>query len=387
MYSHCSRRREQGGVAASWGADRSKAKDWTAVVVRNLPPGCSVGTVMRNFTKNGERVRHVTEIRKVKEQYCTVVVTESLEDAEAICLKHNNEKLNSVNKLKVHIHPNSCFLRSGKRQADNEYFTEINQGMMIIKDSIKKSETEALTVKAKDEKKTAKLPNKLKQTLMSYFDEFDKKADIDSTKSTLNSSHKVKVRESPHQDNAQGKDSLNQSAEYMQDTRELSPRRPSRKRSSHRGEEECLYRPQKERMCGHASTTVKEYRPARCSDYETSYCNGREGLQRKKEDSMHDGRGQENNTQTTVQKMQGLEEGEITFESNGKATKSPKKSRDSSYDRARHPSHRRERHEHNKRHREDHHKSSYSKRDSRDESKHGEKRTRNYYPVGGDYLR
>eukprot|EP00826_Nyctotherus_ovalis_P038845 TRINITY_DN3671_c0_g1_i3.p1 TRINITY_DN3671_c0_g1~~TRINITY_DN3671_c0_g1_i3.p1 ORF type:complete len:349 (-),score=63.82 TRINITY_DN3671_c0_g1_i3:133-1179(-) len=348
---------------------------------------------MRNFTKNGERIKHITEIRKIKEQYCTVVVTESIKDAEEICLKHNNEKLNSVNKLKVHIHPYSCFLRRNKLQTDNEYFTQINQSMTMIKDSIKKSETEALTVKAKDEKKATKLPIELKQTLISYFDEIEKKFDIDSTRSTLNSSHKIKVRENSHRDNAaklmQGKDFLNQSTEYMQDIKESSSHRQNRRHSSHRDEEKYLHRPQRDCICGHGSIIVKEYRPAKCNDYETFFYNEREGPYRRREDSMHDGRGQEHNTQTTIQKVQGLEEGEIILKGNGRAVKSPKQSRDNSYDRAIYPLYRREIHEHSKRHLycEDYYKSSYSKHASRDENWHGERRTRNYYPSGMDYSR
>lgn len=362
--------RHQEGITVNWGMDKTRSKGWTAVVVRNLPPGCSTGTVMRNFTKNGEKIKAIMEIKKVKGHYCTIVVTESLKDAEEICLRHNGEKLNPVNKLKVHMHPNSCLFRQDNTLLHTEFFTNINQSMELITESIKKSGSETPITKTKDEKKATKLPTELKQTLMLYFDEADKKAEI-NRENTQNSIDKLKEQTvqrpetSPHKGNP-NKDLLNQDTKstHIQDMNSPHSRQPRKHSREGRSYDKYSYKPS-------TSDSTKEYRPA-----EQEVNNGRSEFERRKESSMDD----KEKDCYRAQQMQGLEEGEILFEDE-QLHNSRKRSRDNSYE-VRYSPRKRERHDHyNKRYHDDHYNyKSYSRNDSRDESRYGERRTRNYYP-------
>lgn len=338
--------------------DKTKNKGWTAVVVRNLPPGCSVGTVMRNFTKNGERVKHIMEIKKVKGQYCTIVVTESLKDAEEICLRHNGEKLNPVNKLKVHMHPNSCLLRQDNALLHTEFFTNISQSMELIKGSMKKSGNETLIKKTKDERKATKLPTELKQTLMSYFDEANKE-------STQKSIHRLKEEQrqetSLHKGNP-SKDLLKQDIKsaHIQDINSPHTKQPRKYSREGTLYDKYSYKPS-------TSDSTKEYRSA-----EQEVNDGR------KENSMDDEKEQDD---YRPQRMQGLEEGEILLEDNNQLRNSHKLPHDDCYE-VRYSSRKRERQDHHrKRYHDDYYNyKSYSRNDSREESKYGERKTMDYYP-------
>jgi len=55
-------------VNVDWGIDRIKMPEnnWSAVVVRNLPPNCQVRTIIRMFTKNGEKLKSVCEPEMIR---------------------------------------------------------------------------------------------------------------------------------------------------------------------------------------------------------------------------------------------------------------------------------------------------------------------------------
>lgn len=303
VYSHYN---DKKGIRVSWGIDKSKNKGWAAVVVRNLPPGCTISTIMRNFTKNGEKVKSIMEIKKIKGQYCTVVITESLKDAEEICLKHNGEKLNPLNKLKVNLHPHNCLLRQSDSLPHNEFFTNINQNIEMIKESVKKNK-----------ERVTKLPTELKQSLISYFDEYNKEH-------VLNTSQRTKV-ETKSPDKDKGKDSFNQ------DTK-----------SSHVQDINSPYQPKKYYTHNNDSEDIKEYRPER---YDNTPRNGIEW------------------------KMKGLEEKEILVDEKHYACDKAKSHKKERHDYSR------------KHYYDDYHRDKrYYKSDSRERSRYNERRARDYYP-------
>ena len=49
-------------IIVNWGIDASllDETDWSAVVLRNLPPECSIARIKHNCTKCGEKVKYVT---------------------------------------------------------------------------------------------------------------------------------------------------------------------------------------------------------------------------------------------------------------------------------------------------------------------------------------
>jgi hypothetical protein len=306
VYSYYNDHKE---ITASWGVDKSKSKGWTAVVVRNLPPGCTISTIMRNFSKSGERIKSIMEIKRIKGQCCTIVVTESLKDAEEICFKHNGEKLNPLNKLKVHLHPHISLLTQPDSLPHNEFLTNINQDMEMIKESVKKSEV-------KNKEKVTKLPTELKQNLISYFDEYDKKR-------ILNSAHKTKDETTtPHK--GKSKDSFNQ------DTK-----------SSHMQDIKSPYKAEKHYVHGNGYEEVKEYQP------DNSLQNGKNSISRD---------------------IQGLEEREILVDDKYYTHDKAKYYKKEKYDCNR------------RHHYDDyHHRDRRYRSNSRDRSRYSDRRTRDYY--------
>ena len=53
--------RNIGIIKISWGIYKPQGPEntWVAVVARNLPPGCRVETIHKNFSKKGEKVKLV----------------------------------------------------------------------------------------------------------------------------------------------------------------------------------------------------------------------------------------------------------------------------------------------------------------------------------------
>ena len=91
--------------------------DWSAVVLRNLPPNYTVEAIMNLLNPKTERpVLRIEPPRTVKGKYCTIAVTRNIEDAEKICKRLNNTRIGGEC-VKVHMHPGS----KGKRREDSHH--------------------------------------------------------------------------------------------------------------------------------------------------------------------------------------------------------------------------------------------------------------------------
>ena len=105
---------------------RNMQLDWSAVVIRNLPPNLTVEGVLALFNTRTERpVLRMEPPRTIQGKYCTIAVTRSIEEANKIAKRLNKMKVGSET-IKVHVHPAS------------------NRGQSILSDPPKRSKSQQL---------------------------------------------------------------------------------------------------------------------------------------------------------------------------------------------------------------------------------------------------
>ena len=80
-------------LEVQWGYDLLDLKDsgWFGVVLRNVPPKCTEENVKNQCSKQGEVVLYALTPTQIKNQFCSIVVMETLEDAEKLCLNLNHK--------------------------------------------------------------------------------------------------------------------------------------------------------------------------------------------------------------------------------------------------------------------------------------------------------
>lgn len=68
-----------------------KNSEWYGVVLRNIPEKCSHENLKNHLTNYSKNINSLLPAMKIKSSYCTLVVLNSIEDAEKICI-HLNKK-------------------------------------------------------------------------------------------------------------------------------------------------------------------------------------------------------------------------------------------------------------------------------------------------------
>ena len=85
---------------------------WYGVVIRNLPPNSndeSIRQYCESFVRNG--VKYCINPVVLRSVYCCIIVMNSLEDAENLCMKLNGYEPSKGRRIKVHFHPKICRIR------------------------------------------------------------------------------------------------------------------------------------------------------------------------------------------------------------------------------------------------------------------------------------
>ncbi len=110
-----------------WAIDRSQlpGSNWTAVVLRNVPPDSRVNVLYHNCTARGEKVKYITKPQLIKGQHCCFAVMENIEEAEKLCARVNGYQFSSTKKLKAHIHPASGLHRPDPAHSHHKIFARL----------------------------------------------------------------------------------------------------------------------------------------------------------------------------------------------------------------------------------------------------------------------
>jgi len=98
--------------------------DWSAVVIRNLPPNLTVEAVLALFNTRTERpVLRMEPPRTIQGKYCTIAVTRSTEEAVKVAKRLNKLKVGTET-IKVNVHPASnkgqCLLADPPRRSKSQ---------------------------------------------------------------------------------------------------------------------------------------------------------------------------------------------------------------------------------------------------------------------------
>ena len=122
--SRISKNKSNGIIRVVWGYNRLYADSWAAVILRCIPPSdANIKNIYMKCTSRGEKVKHVVNPMLLKNQWCCIVVMETIEDAEKLCIRINNSVCDRAgHKVKAHIHPKSDMHRPNKGNSFNTLF-------------------------------------------------------------------------------------------------------------------------------------------------------------------------------------------------------------------------------------------------------------------------
>lgn len=98
--------------------------DWSAVVIRNLPPNLTAEAVLALFNTRTERpVLRMEPPRTIQGKYCTIAVTRSTDEAVKVAKRLNKTRVGTET-IKVHVHPASnkgqCILADPPRRSKSQ---------------------------------------------------------------------------------------------------------------------------------------------------------------------------------------------------------------------------------------------------------------------------
>eukprot|EP00347_Sterkiella_histriomuscorum_P022276 403331058 len=89
-----------------------KEEDWVGVVLRNLPPDCSLDLLQRNFkSTNSYTILKADQPITIMNQRCALLHFKDIEQAERFCTQWNKFSFTENKNLKAHIHPMSNPIR------------------------------------------------------------------------------------------------------------------------------------------------------------------------------------------------------------------------------------------------------------------------------------
>jgi hypothetical protein len=92
----------------NWAYDKLDLKNsgWYGVILRNVPPKCTSENIQNQCSARGERVSYAIKPHQIRNQFCSIVVLENLEDAEKLCISLNQKEIAKNKFLKVLVHAN-----------------------------------------------------------------------------------------------------------------------------------------------------------------------------------------------------------------------------------------------------------------------------------------
>jgi hypothetical protein len=119
-----------------------------AVIVRNLPPNFQKSNLMSlcnsvfQSAENNKtiakvassRIAHIEEPCFVTSQHCSIVVLQTREDAENLCLLMNHYQIAENYKIKVHMHPKSSRQRRQETQSHSKLFAHYFSGQKKLEE-------------------------------------------------------------------------------------------------------------------------------------------------------------------------------------------------------------------------------------------------------------
>ncbi len=75
--------------------------EWYGIILRNIPEKCSYEN-LKNFLRNySKHINYLLPATKIKNSYCSIVVLDTLEEAEKICKCINKKEMGKNRFIKV----------------------------------------------------------------------------------------------------------------------------------------------------------------------------------------------------------------------------------------------------------------------------------------------
>ena len=93
-------------------------------MLRNVPPGCSCETLVKNCSEKGEQVLYAIPPKIIRGMHCALVRMAGIEDAERVCRRLNQFKVAESKHLKVHLHPRCNLRRVNKEKSHHIIFSD-----------------------------------------------------------------------------------------------------------------------------------------------------------------------------------------------------------------------------------------------------------------------